>query len=73
MLVTDPNLKNPRSIQWNLDIQRAAAYTNNLTLDVAYVGVHGFDEIHTIDLNEPALGTGWNTPWTAAQITTFNA
>jgi hypothetical protein len=71
MLVTDPNLKNPRSIQWNLDIQRAL--TSNLTLDVAYVGVHGFDEIHTIDLNEPALGTGWNTPWTAAEISTFNA
>jgi len=66
MLVTDPNLKNPRSIQWNLDIQRAI--TNNLTLDVAYVGVHGFDEIHTVDLNEAPLGTGWNTPWTPAQI-----
>ena len=58
MLVTDPNLLNPRSIQWNLDIQRAI--TSNLTLDVAYVGVHGFDEIHTIDLNEPALGSGWD-------------
>ena len=58
MLVTDPNLKNPRSIQWNLDLQRAI--TNNLTLDVAYVGVHGCDEIHTIDLNEPALGSGWD-------------
>ncbi len=58
MLVTDPNLKNPRSIQWNLDIQRALS--SNLTLDVAYVGVHGFDEIHTTDLNEPALGSGWD-------------
>ena len=58
MLVTNPNLQNPRSIQWNLDIQRAL--TSNLTLDVAYVGVHGFNEIHTIDLNEPALGAGWN-------------
>jgi hypothetical protein len=59
MLVTDPNLKNPRSAQWNLDIQRAI--TNNLTLDVAYVGVHGWNEIHTVDLNEPALGSGWDS------------
>ena len=58
MLVTDPNLKNPRSVQWNLDLQRAI--TNNLTLDVAYVGVHGWNEIHSIDLNEPALGSGWD-------------
>ena len=59
MLVTNSNLKNPRSLQWNLDVQRAL--TSNLTLDVAYVGVHGFNEIHTIDLNEPALGSGWDT------------
>ena len=58
MLVSNPNLENPKSIQWNFDIQRAI--TNNLTLDVAYVGVHGFDEIHTVDLNEPALGSGWD-------------
>jgi hypothetical protein len=42
-----------------LDIQRAL--TNNITLDVAYVGVHGWNEIHTIDLNEPALGSGWTS------------
>ena len=59
MLVTNPNLKNPKSLQWNLDLQRAI--TNNLTLDVAYVGVHGYDEIHSVDLNEPAFGTGWDS------------
>ena len=58
MLVTNPNLKNPGSIQWNLDIQRAI--NNSLTLDVAYVGVHGYNEIHTEDLNEPGLGAGWD-------------
>jgi hypothetical protein len=58
MLVSDPHLKNPKSIQWNVDVQRAI--TNQLTLDVAYVGVHGYDEIHTVDLNEPAVGSGWN-------------
>jgi carboxypeptidase family protein/TonB-dependent receptor-like protein len=58
MLTVDPNFKYPKSLQWNVDLQRAV--TNNLTLDVAYVGVHGYAETHTVDLNEPALGTGWN-------------
>jgi hypothetical protein len=70
MFVSNPNLKNPRSIQWNLDIQRAI--TNQLTLDVAYVGVHGFNEIHSVDLNQPAVGTGWDNTsiYTAACLGT---
>jgi len=58
MLTVDPNFRYPKSLQWNVDLQRAI--TNNLTLDVAYVGVHGYHETHTVDVNEPALGTGWN-------------
>ena len=58
MLSVDPNFKYPKSVQWNVDVQRAI--TNSLTLDVAYVGVHGYDETHSVDLNEPALGSGWN-------------
>ena len=54
----DPNFKQPRSIQWNLDIQRAV--TNNFTLDIAYVGNHGYNENHSVDLNSPALGAGWD-------------
>jgi hypothetical protein len=55
----NPNFKQPRSAQWNLDIQRAI--TNNLTLDVAYVGNHGFREQFSVDLNNPPLGAGWDT------------
>ena len=55
---SDPNFKLPKSIQWNMDIQRAV--TNVLTLDVAYVGVHGYNEAHSVDLNEPPVGTGWD-------------
>ena len=62
----DPNFLDPYSVQWNLDIQRAL--TDKLTLDVAYVGNHGANEQAQIDLNQPPLGTGWNTPWTAAQV-----
>ena len=56
----DPHYRQPGSAQWNLDVQRAI--TNNLTLDIAYVGNHGFDEAAWVDLNQPPLGAGWNTP-----------
>jgi hypothetical protein len=52
-----PNLRAGFSSQWNLDIQRAI--TNNLTVDVAYVGVHGYREIMWTDVNQPPLGVGW--------------
>jgi len=56
----DPNYKTTFSGQWNLDVQRAI--TNNLTIDVAYVGVKGWRETQWTDLNQPPLGAGWNTP-----------
>ncbi len=46
--------------EWNLDIQRAI--TNNLTIDVAYVGNHAWNvPSQEMDLNQPLVGTGWNT------------
>ncbi len=56
----DPNFLDPYSVQYNLGIQHAI--TSKLTLDVAYVGNKGYSEQGGIDLNQPALGTGWNTP-----------
>ena len=53
----DPNFKQPYSVQWNLDVQRAI--TNALTVDVAYVGNHGFRQEVNYDLNQSVLGTGW--------------
>lgn len=71
MLTVDPNFKYPKSVQWNVDVQRAI--TNSLTLDVAYVGVHGYDETHSVDLNEPALGSGWDPNATTQTIFTSSA
>lgn len=65
-----PNFKVPRSVQWNLDIQRVI--TNNLTLDVAYVGNHGYDEQYLNDINEPPLGAGWTPARIATCIATGN-
>ena len=53
----DPNFRQSYAAEWNLDIQRAI--TNNLTVDVAYVGNHGFQEETIEDRNQPALGAGW--------------
>lgn len=64
---TDPNWKQAESVQWNLDIQRAI--TNNLTVDVAYVGNHGFNEDLLVDLNQPSLGAGWTSSAIATCIT----
>lgn len=57
--VTNPNFKTPKVAQWTLDIQRAI--TNNLTLDVAYVGNHGWAPSRG-DINQAPLGWGWNGP-----------
>jgi hypothetical protein len=63
----DPNFRYPKSLQWNLDIQRAI--TNNLALTVAYVANHGYDETLATNWNSVPVGVGWNTPWTAADLT----
>jgi hypothetical protein len=53
-----PNFEHTYVAEWNLDIQRAI--TNKLTLDVAYVGNHGFNEEQIRDLNQPLIGAGWD-------------
>jgi hypothetical protein len=63
----NPNFVQPYIVAWNLDIQRAI--TNNLTIDIAYVGTHGGNETDWIDLNQPVLGAGFNTPFTGPQAT----
>jgi hypothetical protein len=61
----DPKFREPYVASWNLDIQRAI--TNSLTVDVAYVGNHGFKQGSEADINQPAIGAGYNTPFTAAE------
>ncbi len=54
----DPNFREPYVASWNLDIQRAI--TNSLTMDIAYVGNHGFKQGSEADINQPAIGAGWD-------------
>ena len=49
----NPNFVQPYVVAWNLDIQRAI--TNNLTIDVAYVGTHGGNQTDWVDINSPVI------------------
>jgi carboxypeptidase family protein len=59
----DHNLRTPYITTWSLGIQRAL--TNDLSLDVTYVGNHGTKLVGLIDLNQPPLGAGWGDPTVA--------
>src|SRR5579871_2201154 len=73
----DPRLRRPYATAWNLSLQHAIS--NDLSLQVAYVGSHGTGLIGLNDINAPAPGSGWltgascTTPYTPAQIITSAA
>ena len=52
----DPNLHTPYVTNWNLSVTRA--FTNNLSLEVGYVGNHGTRLTGFVDLNQPNIATG---------------
>ena len=68
----DPNLRRPYAPAWNINLQHA--FTNDLTLQVAYVGSHGTGLVGLNDINAPLPGSGWltgaacNTPYTPTAI-----
>jgi hypothetical protein len=53
----DPNLRSPYISTWTLNLQRAI--TNNLSLEVAYVGTHGTKLPGFVDINQPAAGSAY--------------
>jgi len=57
IVAVDPNLKTPYITNWNLSVTRA--FTNNLSLEVGYVGnrgtnLTGFSDINQFNPNSPA-------------------
>ena len=50
------NLRIPYFENWSLDVQRML--TNNISLEVAYLGNHGVKLLGLQDLNAPPLGSG---------------
>jgi Carboxypeptidase regulatory-like domain/TonB dependent receptor len=52
----NPNLKNPYVGTWTVSLQHA--FTNNVSLEAAYVGNHAGNLTGVLDLNEPPFGAG---------------
>ncbi len=63
----NPGITTPYVSNWTLNVQHA--FTNNLSLEVAYVGDHGSNLMGIHDINQPTVGAGW----TAAAISTCQA
>jgi hypothetical protein len=63
ILGVDRNFRTPYVSTWTLGIQRAI--TNNMSIEVAYVGNHGTKLLGLTDLNQPPLGTGTAASCTA--------
>ncbi len=59
----DRNLRTPYVETWTLSIEHAI--TNNLVLDVAYVGNHGVKLLGRHEDNQPFAGQVWNTVMTS--------
>jgi len=57
----DRNMKTPYVVKWSVDIQHAI--TNDLSLDVAYVGNHAARLLGIIDLNQPLFSGGFSPGW----------
>jgi hypothetical protein len=60
----DPNLRLPYVSTWSLGIQRTI--TNNLSLEVNYVGNHGTKFLGFADINQPPLGAAFNPSCTGS-------
>jgi hypothetical protein len=57
--VINLNFKNPYAESWNIAVQRALR--GHWTLDVAYVGLHGVDQVAVWNLNAPTSVLGGGT------------
>ena len=60
----NPNITTPYVTTWTLNVQHA--FTNKVSLEVAYVGNHGSNLVGIRDINQPAVGSGWTPAAIAA-------
>jgi len=68
LTTVNPNLLTPFVSDWTLGITHA--FSNNLSLEVSYVGTHGSNMTGFVDLNMSAVGSAFcsNATLTAAQL-----
>jgi len=67
VLGVDRNIRTPYVTTWTLDIQHAI--TNNLSVEVAYVGNHATKLFGLTDLNQPNLAGGFSPGWGNPAVT----
>ncbi|HKV37766.1 MAG TPA: TonB-dependent receptor, partial [Blastocatellia bacterium] len=65
IMAVQQNMVTPYVTFWSLGVQHA--FTNNLSLDLSYVGNHGTKLLGLTDLNNPILGSGYCMNISAAQ------
>jgi Carboxypeptidase regulatory-like domain len=53
----DPNLRSPYVVNYNVSLQHQ--FGANFSLEVSYVGDHGYDLLNFHDINQAPLGAGW--------------
>jgi len=71
LITVDPNLRTPYIINYNLGVQHA--FTNNLSLEVGYVGNHGDNLTNFVDLNQLDPVTGLRPYGTGGPACVANA
>ncbi len=59
IMTVDRGLTTPYVWNWTLNLQHA--FTNNLSLEAAYVGNRGTNLTGIRDINQPPVGSGWGT------------
>ena len=67
IMTVDRNLTTPYVWNWTLNLQHA--FTQNLSLEVAYVGNHGSHLTGIRDINQAPVGSGWGTDPVNGELT----
>jgi hypothetical protein len=68
LMGVDPKLRLPYVVNYNLSVQHQLG--SNFSVEVAYVGNHGYRLLNFADINQAPLGAAYclNSPLTAAQL-----
>ena len=59
IMTVDRNLTTPYVSDWTVTLQHS--FTQNLSVEAAYVGNHGSNLMGIRDINQPPVGSGWGT------------
>jgi hypothetical protein len=57
IMTVDRGLRTPHVWDWTLNVQHS--FTQNLSMEIAYVGNHGGKLTGIRDINQPPVGSGW--------------